>query len=408
MRDLERDLRDLFERRADEAVAGAPHRMPAEVHRRIRRRVARTAVVGVAAIAALAGTVAGISRLGWVGGSDNSQPAAPGTGVQEFVVASGETAGNPWRLVAIRKPNEWCLEFRLTEPVNGICEGSYSWKERWAIGTGYAGDPTVDGFVLYGAAPRDVRAIFYEFEEGGRTQITLDTAAELPGDPSFNPFHAELPPRAGIIAAYSEDEQTPVFRQLFAPVPPPGPPPMSELTPVADHFGNVWGQVRTDELFAPPPPPGTTRPSAAWSPPGLEASVEVIREVAQTPVALVWTEVGDWWAHRPGAAARPNDAVRAWWDSYPVDANLGLALGETFYREDSSGHVWAGVGHDDAVTLRHAAPGEGGRTADYLRIVAATNVPYIAPETWTWWTSRPPADAPDSAFLEWWDSYSSA
>ena len=315
-------------------------------------------------------------------------------------------AGTPWTLVAVQKPDEWCLQFRVPGSLSVTCEGTSGWEERWAIATGYVGDPIKSGFVLYGAVPSTVHSMYYEFDEGGRTEIAVGAAAEIP-HAGFNPFHAELPPRAGTIEAYPEAGQVPVFREHFAPVPPPGPPPMTGLTGVADHFGNAWGEVRSEDLFAPPPPPGTPGPSVAWVPPGLEAGVEEIRGTARIPLALVWTEVGDWWAHRPEPAAPPEE-FRGWWDSYPVDANLGLALGKTSYLEDASGHVWAGMSEEDAIALRHATPGEGGRTADYLRIVATTQVPYIAPEAWGWWASRPPTDASDAAFLGWWEAYPSA
>lgn len=406
MTDLERDLRELLDRRAGEAMAGATHRMPDEVRRRARRRLIRTALLGVAAGAALIGTVVGISLLTWSGGAGDGRPAGPGAGAQEYVVASGETTGNSWTVVALQKPDEWCLEFRVTEQISGICEGSDRWLERWAIGTGYVGDPIEDGFVVYGAAPSAVRAMYFEFDEGGRTEIKLGTADEFP-DTGFNPFHAELPSKSGTIAAYPEAGQVSLFRQHFAPMPPPGPPPMTGFTPISDHFGNVFGELRTEELFGPPPLPGTEERSFAWMPPGLEAGVDEIRGLAGAPLALVWTEVGDWWANRPDEEAEP-DELQSWWDAYPVDANLGLALGETFYLQDANGEAWAEVGEVDAITLRHATPGEGGRTASYLKSVASTRIPYIAPEAWVWWASRPTIDAPPAAFLEWWEAYPSA
>jgi hypothetical protein len=244
MNDLERDLRDLFDRKASEAVTEAPDRMPDVVHRRIRRRITRTAVAGVAAVAVLLGTLAGISRLGWVGGSDDGRPAAPGRSVQEYEVASGDTAGKSWTLVAIQKAEKWCLEFRIAEPVSRICEGSYRWEERWAIGAGYVGR-TEDEFVLYGTAPSVVQAMYYDFDEGGRTEIAVGTAAELP-QTGFNPFHAVLPPKPGTItiAAYPEADQTTIFRQRFAPVPPPGPPPTPELVTFSPPRGVRGAELR--------------------------------------------------------------------------------------------------------------------------------------------------------------------
>jgi hypothetical protein len=406
MRGLERDLRDVLEREAGEAITEAPHRMPDHLHRRIRSRVTRTAVGGVATVAVLIGTVVGISRLGWVGGSDEAGPAGLGADPPEFVVASGETAANFWTLVAIQRPNEWCLEFRLTEPVSAICEGSSPWEERLAIGTGYLEDPTEGGLLfLFGAAPPVVEAMDYELKGGEVIEIAVGTANPLPGDARFLPFHQTLAPQAGTILAYSENGQTPILRQYFAPVPPPGPPPMSELTPVADHFGNSVGEVRGEDLFAPPPPPGTEDRSFGWTPPGLEASVEELRRVVRTPLALVWSEVGDWWARRPGDASRPQE-LRAWWDAYPVDAYSGLALGEAFYKEDANGSLWAKLAESDAITIRHATPGAGEElAAANVRIVAGARIPYIAPEVWEWWASRPAKEASATAFLEWWQAY---
>ncbi len=65
MNDLERDLRELFERVAEDARPAPRERMPETVHRRARRRATRTVAVSLLSVAALAGAgMLGLRVLG--------------------------------------------------------------------------------------------------------------------------------------------------------------------------------------------------------------------------------------------------------------------------------------------------------------------------------------------------------
>lgn len=102
MNDVERDLRELFDRKAS-SVGGVVPRLPDRVRKRSRRRELGTALVsGLTALALIVGSVAVVRSLD-VGENDRTAVDDPWAGYQVFERTA--TVGN----FAITSPSDWYL-----------------------------------------------------------------------------------------------------------------------------------------------------------------------------------------------------------------------------------------------------------------------------------------------------------
>jgi hypothetical protein len=114
--DLERQIKQTLERRAEEAVDRTGGGIPDELFRRVRRRQARTVLlsgllIGAVGVSALAGVRPWLGPPGREPASERTgSPPPPGLTEQaRKVVATGESGGDRWRLIAGKDEGVWCV-----------------------------------------------------------------------------------------------------------------------------------------------------------------------------------------------------------------------------------------------------------------------------------------------------------
>lgn len=187
MTDLEQELSELLGRKAEDADRVAPPSPPQAVLRRVRRRQAGMLLTAGLVIAALVyGGFAGLQsltrsvRVDPAGGGDSATPAPGGQGA---VLASGEHAGRPWRLVVYEGSMGWCSEIEVTEGRGGGCGVNIPPKDLSLGVTRQRGYPVF----LDGAVSKRVARVVVELEDGRTLNPRiLEPPAEL-GAP-FNGF----------------------------------------------------------------------------------------------------------------------------------------------------------------------------------------------------------------------------
>lgn len=333
MGDVETDLRVMLERKADEAIAVASNVIPPRIVRRVRRSQTRTTILaGVTLAAVVVSSAIGIrtflepetvgKTLGPAEGPFTVPDSPISLGDGSFLIASGDTAGEAWELVAFKDDRGLGLEVRTaTGDASGT--GDFTVPEQRALevsGRAFGAPPNVEQ-LIFGVAISETEGVRLDFHVGG---TTVGRVIPLPGslkeDLKVILIESSAQGEGDIVLMDSEGLE--IAREPHGPTP-PGPPSYvpGQLVPFSDHFGNTIGDIPAETVFAPPPPPGTTQEGYVWTPPGLDASIDDIRGTARAPLVTVRPEVLEWWDSRPEAGAS-DEAFRDWWSAYPVTEEL--------------------------------------------------------------------------------------
>src|SRR5688572_6924012 len=195
MSDLENELRVTLERKADEGISSADNAMPRQIVHRVRRRQARTTILAGVTLAALVlGSVFGIRaflepetlvRPLEPAGDPFTVPDSPiALGDGSFLLASGNSAGEAWELVALEEDRGLALEVRTATGTSGT--GDFTVPEQRSlevIQRTFARPPNIES-IIFGAAVPEAAGVRLDFSEGGTT----------PGRvfPLPTPFHEDL------------------------------------------------------------------------------------------------------------------------------------------------------------------------------------------------------------------------
>lgn len=305
MIDLEREVREVLEQRAEEAAGRAGDRMAPEIRSRVRRRQAGTLLLA----GALAATIslmafAGVRQLSESTGFQPGEGPSviPSPDQTYAVVTTGEIGGKPWRLSVSRRGEDWCTR---VEVENGASGGCGLWAPEGGFNTGlghHRGYPV--GF-LTGQISKDVSRVVVRLENGDEIDPEILEPPDSLGAP-FNVFVALLPndPQTIIILGY--DRQGNIFHRARIE---PAEPPAKGFIELGDAYGNVVGYI-----------PASNPLWHEWAEPGTPATIErieSIRHVAGFPLEDVWLKVRTWWENRPPADGS-DDAFLDWWAAYPV------------------------------------------------------------------------------------------
>ncbi len=328
MIDLEREVREVLELRAEEASGRAEDRMPERVRHRVRRRQTRTALLSGLAVALVA--------LGALAGARALVPAAdrePGTGPSPMppifpepppgvVVASGNVGDQRWKLTVGRGEERgedfWCVDIEVQTGGVGSCGADLLDGRQFSplVLEGTRIPPVLVG----GAVSRNVARVVFDPDTGDQIEGTVyPTPKDLQAP--FDVFLLVIPeerPARGLVLAMDADGGVLARHGVYATL---------GLFELEDAYRNVVGFIPADNPLW-----------HEWSEPGSPASpenIESIRHVATFPLTSVWPEARRWWEDRPPTEA-PDDAFLDWWASYPVrgprparDADLvQLASGE--------------------------------------------------------------------------------
>lgn len=311
MMDLERELRDLFRRRAEVAHDRSVTSLATEVTRRVRRRQLRTA--------ALTGLGAGLVAAAIFGGArlvteerPSPEPGGPRQDVDEVggavmvPVISGEYQGVPFGVTVRRRAGLWCLGIRGPVEEQESCEPAIARADLTARVAFHSGDPFA---IVAGSASAGVDRVVLRGEGSGQREIALISPGQVDrpelADAPFRVFAAVIDVREATsfvgVEGVDRDGKVLVTRGFTAPI--------RGFQPVRDVFDNVVGSVPIDRSGG-----GT-----GWVEPGDQgASIDEIRRMSQIALVDVWPRVRRWWGVRPF----PDDhdgALRLWWGNYPVD-----------------------------------------------------------------------------------------
>jgi hypothetical protein len=322
--DLEREVKELLEQRAEEAAHRTADRTLAPMRHRVRRRQARTVVVsGLAAALLAVGALAGARALiPTTERQPGTLPPTPPMLLEETpplsVVASGDVRGHSWMLTAGGNKEVSCFRVEMDTGGGSSCAQNVRPHDPMESSTF-----TVTGFpavLVVGAVSEEVDRVVFDADVGGQIEGKVyPTPKETKA--RFDVFLLIVPeerPARGLVLAMNADGQVLARHGVYATL---------GLFELEDAYGNVVGFIPAENPLW-----------HEWAEPGTRATIEnfeSIRHVATFPLTSVWQEVRGWWDDRPPADA-PDEAFLDWWASYPVrgprparDADLvQLASGE--------------------------------------------------------------------------------
>jgi hypothetical protein len=322
MIDLERELKELLKRRAEDSASRAEVRVGPEMRSRVRRQQARTVVMSGLAVALVAvGALAGARALIPIADREPADEPTPPVLLEEpdlTEIASDDFRGHPWKLLAGREGQILCFGVEMDTGGGSSCARNLL-GDRPIVASTFSG-AGFPGLVVAGAVSEEVDRILFDLDAGGRIEGTVypvPKEIEAPFDVFLLVIPEERPAR-GLVLAMKADGQVLARHGVYATL---------GLFELEDAYGNVVGFIPADNPLW-----------HEWNEPGSPASpenIEIIRHVATFPLTSVWREVRGWWDRRPPTAA-PDDAFLDWWASYPVrgprparDADLAqLASGE--------------------------------------------------------------------------------
>jgi hypothetical protein len=305
MMDLEREVRELLERQAEEAAAGAGDRIPAEIHNRVRQRQARTLIMSGLAVALLAvGALAGARALLLpTDRQPGSEASIPPDLLEEPAIlneiASGEFRGHRWSLLVGRQGETECVGVEMDTGSGTSCAPNLVSRRPMEASTfSVTGFP---GVVVAGAVSESVDRVVFDFDAGGRIDGQIYATPGSISD-TFDAFVIFVPnerPARGVVLAMDAKGQLLAAHGIYA------------TRALKDVYGNVVGFLsQSDSSFY----------SVSWVEPGTpldRVRIEDIRHVAGIPLVEIRPEVREWWERRPPQDAS-DDAFLDWWASYPV------------------------------------------------------------------------------------------
>lgn len=311
MIDLEREVKEVLERQAEEATGRLEERMPDRVRGRLRRRQARTVALSGVAVAVVAlGALAGARALSPTAGRE------PGTGLPTplfpigpnppmTVIASGEFRGLEWNYSAGRDGEIWCVNVEAAikghREAMGSCERD-PLGPRQMVATSL-NTPDFPAVIVSGFVSGAVDRVAFDFDAGGRVEgIVYATPKEMnaPFDVFLILIPKEHPARGLVLAIDARGEvlaRHGVYETEF------------EFFRLEDTDGNVVGSL----------PPGNPL-WHEWIEPGSPATmenIEAIRHAATFPLRKLRPGVRPWWTSRPGPQSS-DQAFLDWWAAYPL------------------------------------------------------------------------------------------
>ena len=343
MRDLEGDLRELLDKRAEDTASGSVGGLPRGVAARVRRRQALTTVLsGVALVAIVALLVLGTRAIpkpemiaqpqGAEGRSFTVFDPPIHVAEGQFRLASGVASGESWNLLAHRAKREQgrtSLEVMADFSLGPVGAGNFTVPEERDLETttAWVGTSKKDQ-IIFGAVLQEAADIHLESEDG---RTIRGVVISLPKSllPTFDVVVIQVSGRVSGDIVITDKEGEEIVREPYLPAPPPPPiptllptPPIlpGEPLPLFDHFGNTLGFVPWEQAFGEPSGPPGAEDRFPWKEPGLqvpEVTIEEIRGTAQVSLIRVWTAVRSWWDSRPKPAS-PDSAFLRWWASYPI------------------------------------------------------------------------------------------
>ena len=306
MIDLEQEVREVLERRAEQAADRAGERMVPQARRRVRRHQAGTVLVAGALVSAVgliafAGARQMSENIGLRPGENPTM--IPDQGTTYAVVARGEIEGKPWRLSVSRRGTDWCTR---VEVENGTSGGCQPWEPSGGFDMALGHHRGYSVGFLTGQVSKDVGRVGVQLEDGTRIEPKILAPPADLGAP-FNVFITLVPKEPQTITILGFDRAGTLFHQ--AQIAPAELRPSFFFFEAQDVYGNVVGYLRGREYIL----------GEEWAEPGTPATmerVESIRHVATFPLRDIWSEVREWWNRRPPADAS-DDAFLDWWASYP-------------------------------------------------------------------------------------------
>jgi hypothetical protein len=243
MRDLEDELRELLNRRAEDAASGSAVRMPAEVGARVRRRQALTAVLsGVTLVAIVFLSVLGtraILKPEMIG-----QPQGPAglpfavfdppifVGDGQFRLASGVASGESWNLLAYREEPGFILEVMAPSNRGTLGAGFFTVPEERDLETTTAWVGTKRNHqIIFGAVVQEAADIHLESEDG---RTIRGVVISLPESllPTFDVVVIQVSGRVSGDIVVTDEEGQEIVREVYLPATPPEPvPEVVEISP---------------------------------------------------------------------------------------------------------------------------------------------------------------------------------
>jgi hypothetical protein len=246
MRDLEDELRELLDQRAEDAASGSTVRMPAEVVARVRRRQALTAVLsGVTLVAIVFLSVLGtraILKPEMIG-----QPQGPAgrpftvfdppirVAEGQFRLASGVASGESWNLLAYREEGEQeRTSLEVMDPSNEgtFGAGMFTVPEERDLETTTAWVGTNGNEqIIFGAVVQEAADVHLESEDG---RTIRGAVISLPESllPTFDVVVIQVSGRANGDIVVADEEGQEIVREVYLPATPPEPvPEVVEISP---------------------------------------------------------------------------------------------------------------------------------------------------------------------------------
>lgn len=213
MIDLEREVKEVLERRAEEATARAGDRIPAEIHRGIRRRQGGTVimsglligVVGLAVLAGLRPLLAPPSREpGTKPGGTATPPVVAEPGRR--VVASSQVDGDRWTLTAGKTEGVWCvgMETELDDTVLTSSSCGDDLLQGGHLVANADNRPNFDVVIVSGAVSHQVDRVVFDRDTGPDVEGTIYPLPKRQAGP-FDVFVISIPkdrPVGGAVLAF--------------------------------------------------------------------------------------------------------------------------------------------------------------------------------------------------------------
>lgn len=213
MIDLEREVKELLERRAEEAADVAPNHVPDGIRDRVRRRQARTVVlsgllVGVVGLAAFAGIRPWLSPPTTDPATERDGSPTPPVFSEpgRQVVALGQVGGDRWRLTAGQGEGVWCVGMETdmgdARWISSSC-GHDLLQGRHVVASA-ENRPNFDVVLVSGAVSHEVDRVVFDRDTGADVEGTIYPLPERQDGP-FNVFVIPLPkdrPVGGAVLAF--------------------------------------------------------------------------------------------------------------------------------------------------------------------------------------------------------------
>jgi len=212
--DLEREVRELLEQRAENAAERVGGNVPAGIWTRVRRRQARTvALSGLVAALVAAGALIGVRSLVLVEGrrlgtapSPTSTLPVPPTAEVDILAASGKVEGQPWTLVVGTGEESgkdfWCVDIKFG--MNGVGTCGADLLDGRDLSVVVLQGPELPAVLVGGAVSEEVARVVFDRDTGADVEGAIYPLPEGQSGP-FDAFVIPIPkdrPVGGAVLAF--------------------------------------------------------------------------------------------------------------------------------------------------------------------------------------------------------------